>query len=315
VLEGRFTPEQGAVIRQALEKAMDMLFDERRRAPRRFRGNARRHRRVAAAAAGGTRRADALERLAESFLAGSLQALQAVTATSSTFTQEADVLAADGEAAHAECDDGGCVSAETSRRLACDAAVVHWHEDENGEPLSIGRKSRTIPPAIRRALQKRDGGCRFPGCSCRRFVDAHHILHWADGGETAMDNLVLLCRRHHRLVHEGGFGVHRGAGNEIWFSYPMETPCRPLPTGVSAETRGGCCLSEEKGLRITPTLPADCGGESTRLRAGAVGAIRFAMHESCIAPLFRHCRRGVGSAQMGVRQKHSVAAMSHATTR
>jgi hypothetical protein len=127
------------------------------------------------------------------------------------------------------------MSAETSRRLACDAAVVRWHEDANGEPLSIGRKSRTIPPAIRRALHKRDGGCRFPGCSCRRFVDAHHIEHWADGGETSMDNLVLMCRRHHRLVHEGGFGVHRGAGNEIWFSYPGGAT---LPATADGRFRG-----------------------------------------------------------------------------
>ena len=98
--------------------------------------------------------------------------------------------------------------AETSRRMACDASVVHWHETQDGEPLSVGRKTRSIPLAIRRALQRRDGGCRFPGCTCSRFVDAHHITHWADGGETGMDNLVLLCRRHHRMVHEGGSGDH-----------------------------------------------------------------------------------------------------------
>jgi hypothetical protein len=137
--------------------------------------------------------------------------------------------------------------------MACDAAVVKWQEDENGEPLSIGRKSRTIPPAIRRALQKRDGGCRFPGCcATNRFVDAHHIVHWADGGETAMDNLALLCRRHHRLVHEGGFGVHRGAGNEIWFSYPGGAT---LPATADGRFRGNArqvlSLSEEKGLEIT----------------------------------------------------------------
>ena len=64
-----------------------------------------------------------------------------------------------------------------------------------------------MSPAIRRVLQRRDGGCRFPGCSATRFVDAHHIHHWADGGETHLGNLVLLCRHHHRLVHEGGFGL------------------------------------------------------------------------------------------------------------
>ena len=74
---------------------------------------------------------------------------------------------------------------------------------------SIGRRSRTIAPALRRALKRRDGGCRFPGCTHTRFVDGHHIQHWADGGETCLENLVLLCRHHHRLIHEGGFRVER----------------------------------------------------------------------------------------------------------
>ena len=83
--------------------------------------------------------------------------------------------------------------------------------------MSIGRRSRTIPPAMRRALHLRDGGCRFPGCTNTRFVDGHHIKHWADGGETSLDNLVLLCRRHHHLVHEGGFSCRRSPDGEIWF--------------------------------------------------------------------------------------------------
>ena len=73
--------------------------------------------------------------------------------------------------------------------------------------LDIGRRTRSIPPAIRRALTVRDEGCRFPGCSNTRYVDAHHIKHWADGGETKLENLVLLCHRHHRLVHEGGYSL------------------------------------------------------------------------------------------------------------
>ena len=73
---------------------------------------------------------------------------------------------------------------------------------------------------MRRALQARDAGCRFPGCNHHRFVDAHHIQHWADGGDTSIDNLMLLCRHHHRLVHEGGFGVERTADNHILFNRP-----------------------------------------------------------------------------------------------
>ncbi len=85
------------------------------------------------------------------------------------------------------------VSAETSRRLACDAATVTMHHGPAGEILDVGRRTRTISPALRRALVARDRQCRFPGCDNRR-VDAHHIEHWADGGRTALDNLVLLCR-------------------------------------------------------------------------------------------------------------------------
>lgn len=98
------------------------------------------------------------------------------------------------------------LSPEVARRLACDASIVTLVEAD-GVPLSVGRKTRSIPPAIRRALNSRDGCCAYPGCEQSKFVDAHHMLHWADGGETSMDNLLLLCRRHHRLVHEGGVTI------------------------------------------------------------------------------------------------------------
>ncbi len=102
--------------------------------------------------------------------------------------------------------DGTRVSAETSRRLCCDAAVVQAVRGPEGEVLDVGRRTRTIPPALRRALEIRDGGCRFPGCGIR-FCEGHHIVHWADGGETKLSNLVLLCRFHHRAVHEEEFSV------------------------------------------------------------------------------------------------------------
>jgi len=108
------------------------------------------------------------------------------------------------------------VSAETSARLACDAAVVVMEHDAAGNVLDVGRKTRTVPPAIRRALEARDTGCRFPGCIARR-CDAHHVVHWADGGATSLDNLVLLCRHHHRFLHEGGHTVSRGAGPDFTF--------------------------------------------------------------------------------------------------
>ncbi len=96
------------------------------------------------------------------------------------------------------------LAVESVKRLSCDGSVVPMVDGANGEPLNVGRKQRTVPAALKRALWARDGGCTFPGCTHRRFVDAHHIRHWADGGETSLANTMLLCGGHHRLVHEGG---------------------------------------------------------------------------------------------------------------
>jgi hypothetical protein len=165
-------------------------------------------------------------------------------------------LQADGAGAQAELEGHGPIAAETTRRLACDAGVVHWLEDSHHNTLNVGRKTRSIPPAIRRALQRRDAGCRFPGCTCSRFVDAHHIHHWADGGETAMHNLVLLCRRHHRLVHEGGFGIRQTAGGEIIFSDPQG---QDIPTTPETRSRGNVfalfAAHRQADLDITPQTP------------------------------------------------------------
>ncbi len=119
------------------------------------------------------------------------------------------------------------VSAETARRIACDAGKVQMTH-RNCEILSVGRKTRTIPPPVRRALEFRDQGCRFPGCASRH-CDAHHIRHWADGGETKLSNLVLLCRRHHRLLHEGGFGVRMAADRTVRFFHPRGRPLHEVP--------------------------------------------------------------------------------------
>jgi hypothetical protein len=86
--------------------------------------------------------------------------------------------------------------------------------------LNIGRRARSIPPAIRRALTLRDRGCRFPGCTHTRFLHGHHIQHWLHGGETSVTNLALLCTFHHHLVHEGGWSVARGEDGELEFTAP-----------------------------------------------------------------------------------------------
>ena len=130
------------------------------------------------------------------------------------------------------------VSAETARRMACDAATVSMHHGRGGEVLDVGRRTRTISPALRRALAARDRQCRFPGCGNLR-CDAHHIEHWADGGRTALDNLVLLCRRHHRAVHEEGFRVTIDGAGDVQFLRPDG---RPLPEAPPAPTWTGPAL-------------------------------------------------------------------------
>jgi hypothetical protein len=133
-----------------------------------------------------------------------------------------------GKPGRSQLEDGTCVSAETSRRLACDASRIRLTRGAGGAVLDVGRKTRTIPPAIRRALEVRDRGCRFPGCGLR-FTDAHHVRHWADGGPTRLDNLVLLCRRHHRAVHEEGFRVEMPPGGRPNFYDPRGLPLPDAP--------------------------------------------------------------------------------------
>jgi hypothetical protein len=136
-----------------------------------------------------------------------------------------------------ELENGPSLAPETVRRLSCDAGVVRIVE-RDGQPISVGRRTRTIPPALRRALRSRDDGCRFPGCVHRRFLHAHHIHHWARGGPTTLHNLVQLCSYHHRLVHEGGFSVERAGPRAVRFRRPdghliPATPaCSPASGGA-----------------------------------------------------------------------------------
>jgi hypothetical protein len=154
------------------------------------------------------RRADALAVMAESFLAhGVMEA--AGEDRQQIVVHVAKETLKDRKAGCCEFEHGPSMAAETARRLACDASVVELTENEDGEPLNVGRKTRTISAPLRRALNARDKRCRFPGCANSRYMDAHHIHHWANGGETKPSNLVSLCRFHHRAVHEGGIRIER----------------------------------------------------------------------------------------------------------
>ena len=191
VVRGLLTPEVGAVVRRAIDAASEQLYQESKDAePRNVE-----------AETPACRRADAFGLIAESALAAKLDTgtagdrYQVVVHVDPDPLKEgvsAETSPSDGQAALEEAD-GIRVSAETSRRLACDAGKVMMRHDADGNILDVGRKTRTISPALRRALASRDQHCRFPGCETRR-CDAHHVEHWADGGATKLDNLVLLCR-------------------------------------------------------------------------------------------------------------------------
>jgi hypothetical protein len=151
--------------------------------------------------------------------------------------------------------DGPALAPETTRRLGCDSSLVPIIE-RAGEVLSVGRKTRAIPPALRRAVEARDGCCRFPGCEHQRFLDAHHIIHWAHGGRTDKSNLILLCRHHHRLVHEGMVRVSGSADERVRFQLRDGTQLHsspPAPTGLLEELQrlnreGGHAVDEDTCL-------------------------------------------------------------------
>lgn len=179
--------------------------------------------------------ADAAVHVAESFLAGAPSSDAAAKSTRSNRradrTQLLVHLQEDSARLH---DSGHWLSREAFERLSCDCAVTPAKTGADGKVLDVGRSRRTVPPAIGRALLVQDEGCTFPGCSNRRFVDAHHIEHWSRGGETSLQNLCLLCHHHHTLVHEGDFTVER-TEEGLRFVAPdgQPVPNHPTPTGVT----------------------------------------------------------------------------------
>jgi hypothetical protein len=156
------------------------------------------------------RRADALVALCSSRLADDAAPDRA---TVTVHARLGDLATTRGSA---EIEGGGQIHPETARRLLCDGRVQTVLEDENGEPLRLGRLSREPSASMIRLLRYRDVECRFPGCGARRFTQAHHIVWWGDGGATDLDNLVLVCFFHHRLVHEHGWAVRRDDGGLRW---------------------------------------------------------------------------------------------------
>ncbi|MBM9466888.1 HNH endonuclease signature motif containing protein [Nakamurella leprariae] len=196
VLTARLPADEGAVLLAALEQAEHALLDDSPPA--------------ALDAARATDPVDALVSVAHAALAAGPVDTSGDDRHLVVVHADAAVLA---ETAHpagdvAQIEDGIGIGRATAQRLACDASLLAvLHSAVPGEELRIGRRTRKISPAQRRALRIRDGGCRFPGCARRRHLQAHHVRHWLHGGRTDLDNLVLLCRTHHMLLHEAGFAV------------------------------------------------------------------------------------------------------------
>jgi hypothetical protein len=217
VVRGRLSPEAGAVLARALEAARETLYKHPRTT-----GDG------ADPPTAGQQRADALALVAETALEHGLGADPRSERYQVVVHVDAAVLADPAQPGQSVLEDGVHVSAETSRRLACEATRVEMRHAADGSVLDVGRRTRTIPPALRRALEARDRGCRFPGCPVRH-PQGHHIRHWASGGPTRLANLALLCRRHHRAVHEEGYAVVREADGTLRFSTPQGWPIPDVP--------------------------------------------------------------------------------------
>ena len=282
VIEGRLSPEVGALLLQALERAeadADASAESSGYRNGAQPGEPRPRQ--------DQRRADALGRVAEQALSAPGpqrrgEPFQVVVHV------DAEVLAEPSGEGQCCIEHGPALSGETARRLSCDAPVVELVESSDGQPLCIvcsarpphrtaGRKSRRVSTALWRALRSRDRECAFVGCS-RQGQQVHHIRHWAEGGETSASNTVLLCRACHWRVHEGGFSVRGEAPDRLTFLDPQgreltdrfEPPALPADPVVALEAehvRRGLAIDERTG-------GIDWWGERLDLDAAVSGLLR-----------------------------------------
>ena len=230
-IQGRIEPEVGELLLQALTAARETLYRQNRRAvddPARDISTE--------PPSLEQQQADALGLLAETALHHGIDPGPPDDRYQVVVHVDAPVLADPDSPGQSVLEGGEHVSAETSRRLACDASRVVMQHARDGRVVEVAARTRTIPPAIRRALQHRDRGCRFPGCHVR-VGQGHHIHHWARGGPTTLSNRTMLCQRHHRAVHEEGYQVEREAGGELQFRRPNGEllPDVPWPSEVPTD--------------------------------------------------------------------------------
>ena len=248
-LRGRLEPEVGALLVRGIAAAREMLYQRARSRPPNTPP-------ADPSAEGPTRaqqQADALALLAETALHHELDPGTTGERYQVVIHVDAAALTGTDETGQCALEDGAGVSAETSRRLACDASRVVMRHDTDGRVVEVGARTRTIPPALRRVLHDRDRACRFPGCDVRSG-EGHHLRHWAQGGPTTLSNLTLLCRRHHRAVHEEGYRVVRAPDGALRFHRPDGRPLPAVPEAVPVAddpVRALRSSHDASGLRVT----------------------------------------------------------------
>jgi hypothetical protein len=222
------------------------------------------------------RRADALATVARAALAAPEAERHGGDPVELVVHVDADTLGSERIVERSELEHGPALAPETARRLGCDAALTRIIE-RDGRPLSISRRNRTIPPALKRALRSRDHGCQFPGCTNTRYMHAHHIHHWGKGGPTKLENLVQLCSYHHRLVHEGGFQVERAGRRKIRFRRPDGREIRPAGPSKPARGWGLRQQHRSRGLNIGPnTCTPKSAGDKLDYEIAVEGLLRRA---------------------------------------
>jgi hypothetical protein len=242
VATGRMPPEVAAGFLQALELARTRMPADQRGEG----GPAGPHR------SRGALNVDALAMIVETFLASEPAARAGSDRWMAAVNVDVDVITDDDPEGQCESDGEVALAPETVRRLCCDSSVAATIRRQNGEPLTVTKRTRTIPRWVRRAVHARDGGCRFPGCGEKVFIDAHHVRHWSKGGPSIPTNVLELCWFHHRLVHEGGWTVRFLEDDEVIAITPggnVISSAIERPTGVSStivERNAGCGVAVDE---------------------------------------------------------------------
>jgi hypothetical protein len=261
IIHARLPVEVGELVRTALERAMDLAEPDNEPTQRIHGDSAESPTDVERAVPQdrfpvGARRADAFRLIVEQFLAGQEQIAAGGSDRYQLVVHIDQQLLSNGDSDRpvlAETDDGTPIAVETARRLGCDGSLVGMVDDENGEPLNVGRKTRAISPALKRALRARDKGCRFPGCTHTRFTEGHHVEHWADGGETSLSNLITLCHFHHHQLHEGGFRIERTDDGAFVFRQPDgDALLAKLADGRRFRGSALAEINRQRGVEVRP---------------------------------------------------------------